>query len=75
MGKFGVENPAMDGRKLKIGRHREDLDLEKMRAAFTMRECKKFEQEGFIQAELEANKARRLRGGMIEGEYNMLKNI
>jgi flagellar biosynthesis GTPase FlhF len=66
MGKYGVENPVMDGRKLKIGRNRENLDVESMRAAFTLRECKKFEQDAFIQAELSAEKARRLRGSLIE---------
>ena len=69
MGKYGSENPATDGRKLKIGMNRADLDEEKMRAAFTLRECKKFEQEAFIQAELLATRSRRLRGGLIDGKY------
>lgn len=66
MGKFGVENPALDGRKEKIGANRKNLDIKEMKNAFRMNECNEFEQEKFIKAELEAIKARRLRGGLIE---------
>lgn len=137
MGKYGVENPFTDGRKMKIGRYRgrgeidadgtrsgttngnttgnangntkgnangnttgngdtnttgngntnvnatgggtrtgnkkssgnansDGMNMENMRAAFTLRECKPYEQEAFIQAELLAEKSKRLRGGLIE---------
>jgi len=66
MGKYGSENPYLDGRKAKIGRNRADLDVEMMKNAFKLRECKQFEQEAFIEAELAATKARRLRGSLIE---------
>lgn len=65
MGKYGSENPMMDGRKAKIGNNRADLDVDMMRNAFKLRECKTFEQEAFIEAELEATKARRLRGSLM----------
>lgn len=65
MGKYGSENPAMDGRKDKIGQNRADLDVEMMKNAFKLRECKIFEQEAFIEAELEATKAKRLRCSLI----------
>uniref|UniRef100_A0A7S3V6D4 Bromo domain-containing protein n=1 Tax=Chaetoceros debilis TaxID=122233 RepID=A0A7S3V6D4_9STRA len=66
MNRYGTETPAGDGRRYTIGRHRENLDEEKMRAAFTLRECKEFEQKGFIKAELEACKSRRINGWLIE---------
>jgi hypothetical protein len=68
MGKYGSENPLMDGRKSKIGNNREDLDVDMMANAFKLRECKTFEQEAFIEAELEAIKAKRLRGSLINEE-------
>jgi hypothetical protein len=66
MGKYGSENPAMDGRRAKIGRNRADLDVEMMKNAFKLREYKQHEQDALIKAELAATKAKRLRGSLIE---------
>mmetsp|Transcript_8466 Transcript_8466/g.15963 ORF Transcript_8466/g.15963 Transcript_8466/m.15963 type:complete len:406 (-) Transcript_8466:106-1323(-) len=65
MGKYGSENPATDGRKAKIGNNRADLDVEMMKNALKLRECKTFEQEAFIEAELDATKAKRLRCSLV----------
>lgn len=64
--RYGTENPMADARQFKIGSKREGFDTEKMRAAFTLREFKDHEQKTYINAELAANKARRLDSCMIE---------
>jgi hypothetical protein len=64
--RYGTETPMDDARQYKIGRKRDTLDIDKMKAAFTLRECKDFEQKAFINTELAASKARRLDGFMIE---------
>lgn len=64
--RYGTENPMDDARQYKIGKKRDNLDTDKMKTTFTLRECKDFEQKAFINAELAANKARRLDGFMIE---------
>lgn len=49
--KYGVEIDPMR----KCGKFRENLNDESMRAAFTLRECKHFEQEVFVSATLSAS--------------------